>query len=191
MKDLNYYLSLPYNIILVRDGDATWFARVLELPGCMTEGDSAAEAAEMIQDAMAGWLEVAIEEGLPIPEPRPEEEYSGKFVVRVPKTLHRDLVLAADGEGASLNQFINTTLARAVGRAEREQSDEKLRELPDLMSRVERLLHKLDHGTTQVWAGTGASEPIGRPAEHFAPARVAIHETIAPYETGAIEETEP
>ncbi len=37
------------------------------------------------------WLEVSLEQGDAIPEPRSEAEYSGKFVVRVPRSLHRDL----------------------------------------------------------------------------------------------------
>lgn len=116
MKDLAYYLALPYTIELVREEDAAWFARVVELPGCISEGDSAEDAAGMIQDAMAGWIELALEDGRSIPEPKPREEYSGKFVVRVPRSLHRDLVEAAAKEQVSLNQYIATELARAVGR---------------------------------------------------------------------------
>jgi hypothetical protein len=51
---------------------------------------------------------------MPIPEPRPEEEYSGKFVVRVPRSLHRELVETAEREGVSLNQYINVALAGVV-----------------------------------------------------------------------------
>ena len=115
-KDLNYYLSLPYTIELIREDDTTWFARVVELPGCITEGDSPEDAVAMIQDAMAGWIELGLEDGRAIPEPRPADEYSGKFVVRVSKSLHRDLVDSAARETVSLNQFIVTELARAVGR---------------------------------------------------------------------------
>ena len=50
----------------------------------------------------------------PIPEPRPPDDYSGKFVARAPKSLHRDLVDAAEGEGVSPNQYINVALAQAV-----------------------------------------------------------------------------
>lgn len=116
MKDLAYYLTLPYTIELVREEDATWFARVVELPGCLSAGDSAEDAAGMIQEAMAGWIELALGDGQSIPEPKPREEYSGKFVVRVPRSLHRDLVEAAAKEQVSLNQYIATELARAVGR---------------------------------------------------------------------------
>jgi len=103
---------------LTREGDA-WFAEIAELPGCMTQGDSAAEAVEMIQDAMAGWIEIALEDGKPVPEPRSMDTYSGKFVLRVPHSLHRDLVRAAEREGVSLNQFAVVALARAVGPVER------------------------------------------------------------------------
>ena len=43
---------------------------------------------------------------------RGEQEYSGKISLRVPKSLHRDLVQAAKREGISLNQFILYKLAR-------------------------------------------------------------------------------
>lgn len=115
MNTIDTYLALPYTIELIREDEATWFARVVELPGCMTEGDSAADAAAMIQDAMSGWIELALADGRPIPAPRPHEEFSGKFVVRVPKSLHRDLVAAAARDDVSLNQFITVELARAVG----------------------------------------------------------------------------
>jgi antitoxin HicB len=115
MKTVEYYMNLPYTIELIKDPEG-WFVRVKELEGCMSQGDTAAEAIEMIQKAMELWLEVSLEDGLPIPEPRPDEDYSGKFVVRVPRSLHRELVEEAARQGASLNQYINVALARSVGR---------------------------------------------------------------------------
>ena len=41
---------------------------VPELPGCLSEGDTFEGAWEMIQDAMAGWLQVASEHGDTVPE---------------------------------------------------------------------------------------------------------------------------
>jgi len=43
-----------------------------------------------------------------------EEAFSGKFSVRLPKSLHRDLVTRAEQEGVSLNQYITAALGRAV-----------------------------------------------------------------------------
>jgi antitoxin HicB len=102
---------------MIWDPDHAWFIRVKELPGCMSQGDTADEAIEMIHDAMRGWIGVALEDGDPVPEPKPDEDYSGKFVVRVPRFLHRQLAEAAEREGVSLNQFINVALGSAVGRA--------------------------------------------------------------------------
>lgn len=118
-KDLNYYLSLPYTIEVLREededtGDELWFARVRELPGCMTEADSFAELGDMIRDAMTVWIQYTLEDGDPIPEPRPLDDYSGRFVVRVPRSLHRELVEAAEREGVSLNSFANMALAQGV-----------------------------------------------------------------------------
>jgi len=119
-KGLNNYLRLPYTIEFRREGSEngegeTWFARVVELPGCMTEADTLEEAAEMIQDAMAAWIEVAFDEGRSIPMPRTAEDFSGKFVIRLPKSLHRDLVEAARRDGVSLNQWVGLVLGRAAG----------------------------------------------------------------------------
>jgi antitoxin HicB len=115
-KTVDYYMKLPYTIELQQDPEEGWFARVKELRGCMSQGDTAEEAVAMIQEAMELWLEVSLEDGLPIPEPRSDEDYSGKFVVRVPRSLHRELVEEAAQQGTSLNQYINVALARSVGR---------------------------------------------------------------------------
>lgn len=114
-KSIEYYLNLPYTRELIPEEDGGWFARIKELPNCMSQGDTPEEAMRMIDDAMLGWLEVELEEGEPIPEPKEDEDYSGKFNTRVPKSLHRKLVEIAEAEGVSLNQWIVSALSEAVG----------------------------------------------------------------------------
>lgn len=112
------YLKLPYTIEIIREEDEEnpgWVARVVELNGCITQADTFEELGEMIEDAIRAWVEVALEDDLPIPEPRPIENYSGKFVVRVPKSLHRELVEAAERDSVSLNAYINVALGKTVG----------------------------------------------------------------------------
>jgi predicted RNase H-like HicB family nuclease len=104
----------PYTRELVRNEDGSYFGRVIELPGCMTEGATMTEAIENLDEAMGLWIEVRLEDGDPIPEPLTTDQYSGKFVVRIPKTLHRDLARRANIEGVSLNQYVSTQLARVV-----------------------------------------------------------------------------
>lgn len=112
-KDLKYYLNLEYTIRLKKNLDGSYFAEIEELPGCMTEGDTEKEALNMIEDAKAAWLKIAIDRKLDIPEPSPDE-FSGKFNVRVPKFLHRKLVYKAKEENVSLNTLVTTTLASVV-----------------------------------------------------------------------------
>ena len=80
-------LERPYHIrIQQRDdgGGAYWFATVEELPGCMSDGDTEAEALASVRDAMHGWINAALEAGRPIPEPRDDEttRYSGRATTR-------------------------------------------------------------------------------------------------------------
>jgi antitoxin HicB len=116
-KTVEEYLKLPYTIEIFRDeegDDGGWVARVVELPGCITQGDTFPELAEMLDEAMRSWIESALADGDPIPEPRPVSDYSGKFVARVPRSLHRELVQAAGREGVSLNAFVTMALSKAV-----------------------------------------------------------------------------
>ena len=116
-KKLEYYLGLPYTRELIPEASGIWFAQIKELPNCMSQGYSPEEALKNLEEVLHGWIEGELEDGEEIPEPREEAEYSGKFNTRVPKSLHRKLVEAAGRDGVSLNQWINTALAEAVGEA--------------------------------------------------------------------------
>lgn len=118
-KDLEYYMSLPYRVEIYPEPDGTGYTAVIpELPGCMTCADTLDELWDMIEEAKRGWLEVSLEDGDYIPEPAPVEveEYSGKFVVRLPTSLHRQLAKRAEQEETSLNQLIVMLLAEGMGR---------------------------------------------------------------------------
>jgi len=47
----------------------------------------------------------------PIPDPLAEKQYSGKFMVRVPPDLHRELVIEAQEAHISLNRYVSNKLA--------------------------------------------------------------------------------
>lgn len=117
-KSLAYYMSLPYRIELYPEEDGTFTAAIPDLPGCLSIGDTSEEALAMITEAKELWLETALADEDYIPEPAPvlDETYSGKFVVRLPKTLHRRLAQLAKAENTSLNQMVNILLADSVGR---------------------------------------------------------------------------
>lgn len=113
-KDIQYYLSLPYRIVLYPAEEGGYVVEIPELAGCLSQGETLEEAMAMIQDAKKCWIETCIELGRPIPEPT-TDEYSGKLNIRIPKSLHRTLAEKAKEEKVSLNQYISYQLARGVG----------------------------------------------------------------------------
>ena len=115
-KTLAYYLDLPYTIRVRRDEAGDYVARVEELQGCAAHGSSRPDAIEKAQHSMELWLEDALAAGEPIPEPAPEELLpSGKWVQRVPRSLHKKLIEKASREATSLNQLVTSMLAEAIG----------------------------------------------------------------------------
>jgi len=108
IMNIKDYLELPYNIVIkhvIDESGSYYFATVREFDGCMSHGDTYEEAFDNIQDAMKGWIETKLENGFSIPEPINDNQYSGKFVLRIPKSLHAQLALEAEQEGVSLNQY--------------------------------------------------------------------------------------
>jgi|LGOV01.1.fsa_nt_gb predicted RNase H-like HicB family nuclease len=106
------YMELPYTVELIPD-EGSYLAKIKELDGCMTVGDDPTEALEMLNDAKEEWFYAAIEDGfeIPLPESMREVKQSGKFALRMPKSLHHKLTEGAEAEGVSLNQYIVTLLA--------------------------------------------------------------------------------
>lgn len=116
-EDLDYFVSLPYSVRIYPEPDGSGYtAEIPDLPGCITCADTLDEVWELIEDAKRGWLELALTDGDPIPEPAlpVENQPSGKFTVRVPRSLHRKLAEEARREGVSLNQFVTVALAETV-----------------------------------------------------------------------------
>lgn len=116
-KPLEHYLELKYPVTLYPDADAGYVAEIKDLPGCLTQGDTAEEVIDEIEDARVLWIETAYEHGDVIPLPSTEIQYSGKTLLRMPKSLHQKLAEGADREGVSLNQYLVSLLSAASARA--------------------------------------------------------------------------
>jgi antitoxin HicB len=110
-RQIEEILRRPYRKIISGDPEEGFLIQVPDLPGCMTAGETEAEAIANLPEAMAVWLESALDHGDPIPEPTPER-YAGRVLVRMPRSLHRRLAAQARAEGVSLNQWVVTLLAR-------------------------------------------------------------------------------
>ncbi len=112
--ELNDYMKLPYTRLVQEMNDESghyFYGRILELDGCQSTSDTLEGLYESLNEAMEGYFEVKQENNLPIPLPETPGNYSGKFVVRLPKSLHQRLVIEAEKEGVSLNQLALYKLA--------------------------------------------------------------------------------
>ncbi|MEA2413650.1 MAG: hypothetical protein QOI58_307 [Thermoanaerobaculia bacterium] len=109
------YLLRPYARVLVPEEGGGFSARILEFPGCIAEGDTREEAMKSLEDAAESWLDVAIDLGHVIPEPLASREYSGKFALRLPRSLHEQVVSVAEINQTSANQFIVAAIAEKLG----------------------------------------------------------------------------
>jgi len=102
-----------------------------DLPGCISDGETIEEAIHNGRDAFLAWISARADMGREIPKPlyrAPETEtsMSGKFVQRVPKSLHAKLAVLAKQEGVSLNTLVLTFIAEGVGMREDKRHVQKL-----------------------------------------------------------------
>ncbi len=114
---LEDYLARAYPFTVHADPVGGYVVVYPDLPGCMTQVDTLDEIGAMADEARRLWIETEYEQGHQIPEPSKQEGPSGKFVVRMPRSLHRSLVEAAAQENVSLNQYVCTVLARGDAQA--------------------------------------------------------------------------
>ena len=113
MKTIEEYMRLPYRMELIPDtAEGGYVIRFPELPGCVTCGDTMESAIKNAEDCKREWILTAMEEGIAIPEPMPEDDYSGQFKLRIPKSLHRSLAEHSKAEGRSMNQYCLYLLAK-------------------------------------------------------------------------------
>jgi len=104
MKDLDYYMALNYRVEVLKAEEGTGYVlHCPELKGCITSTDSIEQGFEMIEDAKKSWFTACLEDGIHIPEPN--NEYSGQYKLRMPKSLHRTLAERSRQEGISMNQY--------------------------------------------------------------------------------------
>ncbi len=113
--ELKDYMKLPYTRMIQEineEGEHYYYGKILELDGCQSTGETMEELYESLNEAMEEYIEIKLEQGYEIPLPIKENDFSGKFVIRLPKSLHQRLALEAQKEGISLNQYALYKLAK-------------------------------------------------------------------------------
>jgi len=112
MRTTENFMNLHYSATLQYDPEGYWIAEHPELPGCRADGETAQEALASLEISRELWIESRLASGLDVPAPAEIPQYSGKLLLRLPKSLHRDLAVEAEAEGVSLNSYINIVLAK-------------------------------------------------------------------------------
>lgn len=102
--------------------DQDYVALSTEFPHLSAVGETPEEALNELDVVLEAAIEIHTEEGWPLPQPEappaPQGLPSGRFVVRVPRTLHHRLTRQAKEDGVSLNQLANTYLAAGLALAQ-------------------------------------------------------------------------
>jgi len=101
--------------VLIPEAEGGFSAEILEFPGCYSSGDTAEEALQNLEDAALNWLEAAMSLGQHIPEPSDSGEASGRFALRLPRSIHRKASQMAERDRVSLNTFFIDAIAARVG----------------------------------------------------------------------------
>lgn len=100
------------------DEDEGYIAVVPEFPGLSAFGETKEEAISEAMDATDGFIETYKEQGKKLPEIRKIYTHSGNIKIRIPRSLHSALSLAAEHEGISLNSLIMSILSKWIGKQE-------------------------------------------------------------------------
>ena len=96
---------------LPHDEGGGFLVTVPDLPGCVADGETIDAAIAEAHDAFKEWAAAIQQDKGALPAPK---TYSGQFVQRIPKSLHRRLAARAAAEGVSLNQLAATYLAHGL-----------------------------------------------------------------------------
>ena len=85
---------------------------------CISDGETVEEALVNGKDALKATVAALKGKNLPVPGPNSGGIASGKFVARVPKSVHAQLTTRAKAEGVSLNTLVVAFIAQGLGRKE-------------------------------------------------------------------------
>jgi predicted RNase H-like HicB family nuclease len=109
-------MHYPIEVFWSEEDDG-FIAIAPDLPGASAWGETEAKAIGELHTVIGLWIKAARKAGNPVPKPsdRADVNYSGKFLMRVPKRLHAELARAAKAQGVSLNQYVLYVLTKGHG----------------------------------------------------------------------------
>ena len=110
MKISDQYIKL----VEWSEEDQCYMGSSLGLIGPCCHGKDEAKVYKELCTIVEEWVEIHTQDNLPIPESFTNKSFSGKFVVRVGKELHKALAIKAAKSGESLNHLCTNTLQNSI-----------------------------------------------------------------------------
>ena len=141
-----------FELRLVRKEDANghlyWSAFFPAVNDCVGGGETYEEAINEAYNNLEIYLDYLKENGFELPV-ADNNEYSGKFMLRVGKGLHQSIVEAAKREGISANAYICQSIAINLGKDNYKYNlDDKISQIRDMDERKFKLLYNIENDIT-------------------------------------------
>ena len=106
----------PFEVRPLADDDGGgYLVSFPDFAECIADGETIEGAIANGRDALAATIAALRSTKLAVPAPNSGGVASGKFVARVPKTIHAQLATRARAEGVSLNSLVLTFIAQGLG----------------------------------------------------------------------------
>ena len=83
-----------------------------DIPGCMSDGETIVEAIANGREALRDCVAVFQESGRKVLKPGID---AAQWRQRLPRTLYSKLTVQAENEGVSINSFVTSIIAEAIG----------------------------------------------------------------------------
>lgn len=110
MKDHDKYIKL----VEWSKKDQCYVGSVPGFIGPCCHGQNEADVYKELCEILDEWILIHASENIPLPEATAGKEYSGKFILRISKDLHKMLSLKAMQANLSLNQFCEKLFEKTI-----------------------------------------------------------------------------
>jgi len=115
METIKDYLQQPYARIVIPVEPSGFHAEILEFPGCFSQGETVEEAYVNLEKVAESWIETCLSQGQEVPVPSSNLSYSGRIVLRLPRSIHQRAAQLAERDETSLNTYLVSATAAKVG----------------------------------------------------------------------------
>ena len=110
MKKKDKYLK----IVEWSDEDNCYIGSIPGFLGPCCHGDNEQDVYKQLCKILDEWIEIHENDQIPLPQETIGKEYSGKFILRINKELHKLLAIKALQSNLSLNQLCENLLKSSI-----------------------------------------------------------------------------